>query len=139
MFRNSFFTQNNDKAQHVVLAKAMFKKSFKAGEIIIEYGDIGQEYYVLSRGTCNVTVYNSGTSPNDPKLNEKINFIKTLKSDLKTKPPSMEGFGEIALLYNDKRTATVTATTDCETWVLSGDVFKHIIAQHSINRRNISL
>ena len=41
----------------------------------------------------------------------------------------MIGFGEIALLYNDKRTATVTATSDCETWVLNGDVFKHIIAQ----------
>ena len=51
----------------------------------------------------------------------------------------MIGFGEIALLYNDKRTASVTALTECEAWVLSGDVFKHIIAQHSIRRRNISL
>ena len=24
-------------------------------------------------------------------------------------------------------------------WVLNGDVFKHIIAQHSIRRRNVSL
>ena len=30
----------------------------------------------------------------------------------------MIGFGEIALLYNDKRTASVTAISDCETWVL---------------------
>jgi hypothetical protein len=51
----------------------------------------------------------------------------------------MIGFGEIALLYNDKRTASITAITDCETWVLSGDVFKHIIAANSIRRRNISL
>ena len=50
----------------------------------------------------------------------------------------MIGFGEIALLYNDKRTASVTAITECEAWVLSGDVFKHIIAAHSIQRRNIS-
>ena len=27
----------------------------------------------------------------------------------------------------------------CETWVLSGDVFKQIIAQNSIKRRNINL
>lgn len=51
----------------------------------------------------------------------------------------MIGFGEIALLYNDKRTASITALTDCETWVLSGDVFKQIIAVNSIRRRNISL
>ena len=51
----------------------------------------------------------------------------------------MIGFGEIALLYNDKRTASITAVTNCEAWVLSGDIFKHIIAAHSIQRRNISL
>ena len=48
-------------------------------------------------------------------------------------------YGEIALLYNDKRTASITAITDCETQVLSGDVFKQIIALNSIKRRNISL
>lgn len=51
----------------------------------------------------------------------------------------MIGFGEIALLYNDKRTATITAISDCEMWVLSGDVFKHIIAANSIHKRNIIL
>lgn len=51
----------------------------------------------------------------------------------------MIGFGEIALLYNDKRTASVTALTNCEAWVLSGDVFKHIIAAHSLQRRTLSL
>ena len=59
-----------------------------------------------------------------------------LKSD---ENDEMIGFGEIALLYNDKRTATITAISDCETWVLSGDVFKQIIALNSIRRRNISL
>lgn len=51
----------------------------------------------------------------------------------------MIGFGEIALLYNDKRTASITALTDCDTWVMSADCFKYIIAQQSIRRRNISL
>lgn len=51
----------------------------------------------------------------------------------------MIGFGEIALLYNDKRTASITAISDCECWVLSGDVFKQIVAFNSIRRRNISL
>lgn len=51
----------------------------------------------------------------------------------------MIGFGEIALLYNSPRTASVSALTECQMWVLAGDCFKHIIAQNSIKRRNISL
>lgn len=49
------------------------------------------------------------------------------------------GFGEIALMYNDKRTATVKSIEKCETWVLEGRVFKHIIIKATINRRNIEL
>ena len=51
----------------------------------------------------------------------------------------MIGFGEIALLYNDKRTASITAITDCDTWVLSGNVFKQIIASNTVQRRNVNL
>ena len=31
-----------------------------------------------------------------------------------------EGFGELALLYNDKRSATVVAICECETYTLQG-------------------
>ena len=44
----------------------MYKKHFKAGEIIIRYMDMGTEYYVLSYGTCKVTIYANGTNPDDP-------------------------------------------------------------------------
>lgn len=50
------------------------------------------------------------------------------------------GFGEIALLYNDKRTATIKAIGEkCSVWVLEGRVFKNIIIKQSISRRNIEL
>lgn len=48
-------------------------------------------------------------------------------------------FGEIALLYNEKRTATVRAVDTCDTWVLEGKVFKNIIIKSALNRRNIEL
>jgi len=96
---------------------------------------------VLSRGSVCVTVYQPGTDPQDANLSEKIAFEKNLEVKFASdgSVEEMIGFGEIALLYNDKRTASITALSDCETWVLSGDVFKHIIAAHSIRRRNISL
>jgi CRP-like cAMP-binding protein len=69
-----------------------------------------------------------------------VSFQKDLHANPELDPiQGMIGFGEIALLYNDKRTASITALTDCETWVLTGECFKFIIAQNSIRRRNISL
>lgn len=49
------------------------------------------------------------------------------------------GFGEIALLYNSKRTATIRVASDCECWVLDGTVFKNIIIKNSLTKRNIQL
>ena len=99
---------------------------------------MGSEYYVLSKGQARVTVYKPGTDPSDPNISNKIAFEKVLDARGGSEE-EMIGFGEIALLYNDKRTASITAISDCESWVLSGDVFKQIIAFNSIRRRNISL
>lgn len=81
-------------------------------------------------------MYKPGTNPFDPNISDKISFQKVLDSQISE---DMIGFGEIALLYNDKRSASVTALNDCQTWVLNGDVFKHIIAANSMRRRDISL
>ena len=95
---------------------------------------------MLSYGTCKVTIFIKGTKSDDPQLETKIDFIKTIKAYPDQEPPQpMVGFGEIALLYDDKRTASITALTNCEAWVLCGNVFKHIIAAHHMNRRKISL
>lgn len=42
------------------------------------------------------------------------------------------GFGELALLYNDKRSATIEAAEDCECYTLDGQIFKAIIVSSSI-------
>ena len=98
----------------------MSKKKFKAGELIIKYGEIGQEYFTLNQGTCKITTYEAGTKPDEPNLNLKIALVKTLRTDLRATPRMpMVDFGEIALEYNDEtRSSTVTALTDCDVWVL---------------------
>ena len=140
IFKTSFLTSNLGPEQHLTLANSMHKRHFAIGECIIRYGDIGNEYYVMRWGTCKVTVYAEGTNPKALDLETKIKFMKTLKADPEgAEKLPMIGFGEIALLYNDKRTASITAVTEVEAWVLKGDVYKSIVAAHSINRRNIQM
>jgi CRP-like cAMP-binding protein len=42
-----------------------------------------------------------------------------------------DGFGEVALLYDAKRSATITATSDGVVWKLDGNIFKKIIIESS--------
>ena len=50
-----------------------------------------------------------------------------------------EGFGEVALLYNAERTATIRCLTDTEVWCLDGQIFKKIIIKSSVDRRSTEL
>ena len=46
------------------------------------------------------------------------------------------GFGELALIYNDKRSASIQALEDCETYTLDGVLFKSIIIKSSMQKRS---
>ena len=50
-----------------------------------------------------------------------------------------EGFGEIALLYNENRTATIRALSNAVVWVLDGSIFKAIVASTVKKRRMTEL
>ena len=47
------------------------------------------------------------------------------------------GFGELSLLFNDKRSATIEATSECETFVLDGNIFKTVIIKSSLDKRSL--
>lgn len=51
LYRESFLTKSLDETQLKSLADAMDKRSFKSGDAIIKYGDIGSEYFVLASGS----------------------------------------------------------------------------------------
>lgn len=72
-------------------------------------------------------MYKKDTDPNDPQLEEKIQFTKIMEKGA--------GFGEIALIYNDKRSASIEALEECTTYVLDGKIFKTIIIKASIDKR----
>jgi len=108
----------------------MQPRKFKKGQDIITYGDFGQEYFILAQGNVRVFVYKNGVDPKDPKLEEQIAFQKIMEQGA--------GFGELALMYNSKRTATIRAETEeVLTYVLDGTIFKTIIIKSSIDKRSI--
>ena len=97
------------------------------GDKIITYGDAGRDYFILSKGKVKVIVYQPRTEANDPELDTKIMFTKELTDGA--------GFGELALIYNDKRSATLIATEPCECYVLDGVLCKQMIIQSSMQKR----
>lgn len=123
----NFLTKDLSDQEVEMIAMSMQPRTFKDGETIIKYGDTGYEYYILSKGEVNVHIYHPNTDPTDPNIESKLKLKKPLESGV--------GFGELALLYGDKRSATIKAKGDCETYVLDGLVFKQMIVQSSINKR----
>ena len=46
-----------------------------------------------------------------------------------------EAFGELALLYNCPRAATITANSDSKLWSLDRKTFNHIVKDAAANKR----
>lgn len=47
-----------------------------------------------------------------------------------------EAFGELALLYNAPRAATLKCTTDCSLFVLDRETFNHVVKGSAVKKRN---
>jgi len=72
LLKKSFLTQKLADEEISKIAGAMQPRIFKASDLIIKYGDVGKEYFVLAKGDVKVIVYNKDTKPEDPDLENKI-------------------------------------------------------------------
>lgn len=90
----------------------MYELPVAAGDILIQQGDVGvaaNQLYVVKGGKFEVLERRRG-------VNMRVNVKE--RGDC---------FGEISLMYNCPRSATVAATTDAVVWVLDRDVFRHYV------------
>jgi hypothetical protein len=83
-----------------------------AGSTIIKSGDIGDRYYVVAGGT--VDVFMEGQ------------FVRSMGRP--------QGFGEIALLADSPRTATVIAQTDVDVFTIGRVAFLTAVTGHDASR-----
>jgi CRP-like cAMP-binding protein len=87
------------------IAGAMKRRSLEAGQSIAVEGDLGVGFFVIESGTARVSVGGE---------------------DRRTLGPG-DSFGEVALISQDARSATVTAETRVECWGLSSWAFRPIV------------
>jgi MFS family permease len=87
------------------LARDLVPLVVPAGQAVIREGEPGDRFYILGAGEAEVTI-------GDRVVRRQV--------------PG-DGFGEIALLRDIPRTATVTALTDLELFALERDVFLEVV------------
>ncbi|CAI5706917.1 unnamed protein product [Peronospora farinosa] len=102
-----------DEKQHDIVLDAMFPKNFEPGDIIIKQGDDGDNFYILESGVCEV--YKDGC------------LVQTCTEAM--------SFGELALMYNAPRAATVKAVQHSKAWALDRQTFKFIIMETTLKKR----
>lgn len=113
------FSALEEKEKEIVI-NAMEEKHFKAGEWVIKQGEDGDHLYVVDQGS----------------LKCFKRFSKTDKEDkyLKTYVPG-ESFGELALLYNAPRAASIQAETNSILFALDRSCFNNIVKDAAMKKR----
>eukprot|EP00298_Acanthocystis_sp_HF-20_P029524 c8417_g1_i1.p1 GENE.c8417_g1_i1~~c8417_g1_i1.p1 ORF type:complete len:308 (+),score=127.09 c8417_g1_i1:727-1650(+) len=110
----NFLFAHLDEEGRKDLCDAIFHKEFGAGEIIIKQGDKGDNFYIIEKGKCEIFV--DGT------------LVMTCREG--------DSFGELALMYNSPRAATVQAVTDVECWAVDRETFKLTLMDHTLKKRD---
>ena len=95
----------------VELAARFEWRSFVSGSVLFYQADYGNEFHVIRRGMARVIVTQSDGAKVERHLHEG------------------DFFGELALLGDGTRQATVRAGTDLETFVLSRDAFRDLLSR----------
>ena len=99
-----------DKWERLSVADALEPANFPAGTDIIKQGDEENDFYIVVEGECVVT------QTNEAGAHGEVGKLKA--ADI---------FGEIALLTNETRKATVTASTDVKTVKLDRERFERVL------------
>uniref|UniRef100_A0A182YPT9 cGMP-dependent protein kinase n=1 Tax=Anopheles stephensi TaxID=30069 RepID=A0A182YPT9_ANOST len=111
IMENDFF-KNIDSLQIREIVDSMYSREFRKGEYVIHEGEAGSHLYVSASGEFEVI--------KDGKV-------------LGVMGPG-RAFGELAILYNCTRTASIRVLCDSRVWVLDRRVFQQIMMRTGMQR-----
>ncbi|NP_001308918.1 cAMP-dependent protein kinase type II-alpha regulatory subunit isoform c [Homo sapiens] len=98
---------------------AMFERIVKADEHVIDQGDDGDNFYVIERGTYDILVTKDNQTRSVGQYDNRGSF------------------GELALMYNTPRAATIVATSEGSLWGLDRVTFRRIIVKNNAKKRKM--
>jgi len=112
------FSALDDKEQEIVI-DAMEEKQFEHGAFVIQQGETGDHLYVVDSGSLDC--FKQTSKDSEPKK-------------VKEYVPG-ESFGELALLYNAPRAATVKVVEPATLFSLDRETFNHIVKDAAVKKR----
>jgi NTE family protein len=113
LLRIPFFRDVSRETLKAIAAKLKFVE-FEQGHVVFSEDSLGDSMYLIESGQVKVSVM-----PPDSLQEKVINYLG---------PGNF--FGEMALLLNQRRSATVTVTIDAELWMLRKADMDDLLAEH---------
>jgi len=114
--KSFLFSSLEDQDMTIVIG-AMKEESAQEGDIVINQGDQGDFLFVIESGRLDCII----------KIDGEDKVVKTCESG--------DVFGELALLYNCPRAATVKAMEKAVMWKLDRDTFNNIVKEAAQKKR----
>eukprot|EP00743_Colponemidia_sp_Colp-15_P003119 GILK01003370.1.p1 GENE.GILK01003370.1~~GILK01003370.1.p1 ORF type:complete len:364 (+),score=75.92 GILK01003370.1:36-1094(+) len=116
VMQRNFLLNTLDGEQQEILKNAFLEKNVSAGTTIITQGDEGDNFYIIHKGICEIFV-------------KGVGLVLTCREG--------DSFGELALMYDAPRAATVVAKTDCDLLALDRITFKRILMDTTMRKREL--
>ncbi|KAF4467308.1 cAMP-dependent kinase regulatory subunit [Fusarium albosuccineum] len=125
---NFLFSHLEDEQSAQILGALVEKPIPAKGIKVISQGDAGDYFYVVEKGSFDVYVNPAGTlQPGPDGMGNQVGNIQAGGS-----------FGELALMYNAPRAATViSAESGCTVWALDRVTFRRILMESTFARRRM--
>ncbi|EIE81046.1 hypothetical protein G6F46_011039 [Rhizopus delemar] len=112
---DNFLFKHLDDEQYQDVMNAMAIKKVAKGVRVIEQGGVGDYFYVVESGQLDCLIDGKKVTSYGP----------------------MGSFGELALMYNAPRAASIIATTDCVLYALDRMTFRSILMENTNQKRSM--
>lgn len=127
--------RNLDEDQHTDVVNAMKEVTVQAGTEVIVQGAVGDFFYVVEEGSFEVWVRGP---PTHSYAGPGQSMVSQPGEEKKVATYGPGGsFGELALMYNAPRAATVVATSRATMWALDRVTFRSILVEHTSRKRKM--